>query len=113
LHGGEGMIPHRLGFGWRFGYDQGPPLRDGGQDTRVPDQMCFRSRHERNKFLQQLQRFKHNMRRAIIPRALQAIQQPSIGEALETFHRDGWPGAISDQTFQWLTVSGSNGDIRV
>jgi hypothetical protein len=75
--------------------------------------MCFGSGYEGDKFLQQLQRFKHDIRRAIMPRALQAIQQPSVNEAFETFHRDWWSSAISDQTFQSLTVSSSNGDIRV
>ena len=37
----------------------------------------------------------------------------SVWKSFETFHRDWLPGGISDQTFQSLTVSGSNGDIRM
>ena len=53
------------------------------------------------------------MRRSISPCTLEAIEQASIGERFQTFDGNRPAGAILRQTFQSLTVSGWNRDVRV
>jgi len=109
--GAAGHVGHRPG---PFGrHDEGAPSGCGYEDSAVSNQVGSWGGHERRKSFQQLESFKDHMRRPVSPGAPETIEQPSVWQRFQTFHRDRWPGAVSGETFQALAVVARNRDIRV
>ncbi len=107
-------VGHRRRLCVRFGGDEeSSPFGRGSKDAAVSNQVSAWSGHQRREFFQQLQPFKDHVRGSVAPRAFESIEQASVGQRFNAFHRDWWPGAVSRQTFQALAVSSGNRDIRV
>jgi len=61
-------------------YNVRPPLGCGRKHAMISDQIESRARNERGELLHELKRFKDDVRRSIPPAALEAVQQPAIGQ---------------------------------
>ena len=72
-------MPEGIGQRGRW-YDVRSPLSGGSKYTMIPDQVESRARNERGELLHELKRFKDDVRRSIPPAALEAVQQPAIGQ---------------------------------
>jgi len=65
---------------FRIGNDKRPPGGGGGQNAVISDQVKLRWRHEGGKFFDHLAGLQNDVTGAIAPGALEAIQQPAVGQ---------------------------------
>ena len=69
--------------------------------------------NESRKLRHKLQRFEHNMRRAVAPAMSEAVQQPPVGQDGQTLGGYGRPSRITAEIFQLAASFGGNADVRV
>ena len=87
--------------------------RAGAEHTVVPDEMEARRRDERGEFLDEFLWREDDVRRAVAPAVLQAIEQAAIVEPGEPLGRNRRARAIATETFEAAAVVRGHRDVGV
>jgi hypothetical protein len=61
-------------------------------------------RHQGGELFDELGRLEHDVRGAVAPAVLQAVEEPPIVEPREALARDGGPGDVGSVSFSWARV---------
>jgi len=76
--------------------DQGSPRGAGPENSVIAGQMSERRRNENRKFRDEILSFEDDGAGSVSPRALQSIEEPSIGQFRQTFGRNCRSGGMAD-----------------
>lgn len=79
----------------------------------IPDEVEPGRRNQSRELRQELERFEHNMRRAVAPAVPELIQKPAIGQDRQALRGYCRARNISAEIFQLAAGPGGNADIRV